>query len=212
MNSWARWTVRILLLGPGLLVGLLYGALALRAASDLGDAIGAVARRDLLLTMMGNALMAVGFIAICLTLAFRRDWATMGRSFALRTQMPGGRRGIRQARRQIDGRESYREDDVAHLRRYAEYRLKARRSSPATWTTVFGLISFNLGFALTPTASGDGLTWGSQFGPALRILAGVMALVFVAAGVMAWRQRNDVRAEAFLERTREVTWPADDRH
>ena len=209
MNSWARWTVRILVMGFGLMIGLIFAVLAVASAFDLGDAVDGASSQARALSVAGNLLIAIGFLGMSGTLAFRRDWASLGQVSALRAHVPGGRQGLRRARRQIDGVEPYRDDEIAHLRWFAEYRVASRRWSRATWWSWVSIISFQGGYALVPIDSRNESVLAPEFALALKILAGVMSLVFISGVVAKLLMRNDVKAEAFLRRTETVPWPAD---
>lgn len=183
-----------------------FGLVAVRAT---GQAVSwtadAAQKRSLLQAALGAWLKAVGIVGLYVSQAARfQDWSTFGLPFAPARGRFGPRGGLRQAQRQIGGREPYGPQDVERLRSLAQYRVDMRRSN-ATVLARSGSISlllFFVGIALAPPSEGD---YGTPFARVFQALAIVM-IIGLVAGLLLSRKRVDKEAEAFLARTADSSY------
>jgi len=202
MSARARWAVRIVMAGFGLLIGGFSVIDAVQAATRLSTAEDDAAHRALLVLLIGGVLKGVGLAGVFVFQAIGfRDWATYRRPLRPFADGRGGVRAARRAGRQINGVEPYRADEIAQLRQFAEYRVSARELDLAGRAGAISLIVFFVGIGLAPPELGTGAATESVVGQAFRVLAIVMTVVLVTSCVVLWRGRPDRKAEAFLDRT-----------
>lgn len=104
MTARGRWIVRVAIIAFAVLPAVVFGVTAVGTTAQVASATHHATRRALSLGAAGARLEAVGVVGLHVSQAVRfRDWSTVALPFAPAFGRLGSRRGLRRAKRQIDG-------------------------------------------------------------------------------------------------------------
>ena len=189
----------------GVLVAALYVVSAGETAAVLRSTSEPSLRQRLQLHLAASILRGVGLLGLYMSqaLAFR-DWKTFFLPFTPPAGLPRGRQARRRLFRQIEGQESYESDEVALLRRLAEWRVGLGTHT----VSGLSLIVFACGIALSPIGftPGNPPALVTPFERGFQIL-GVVLAVATTASMVARRKATDRQAREFLEATQPAAKP-----